>query len=92
METRNTMFWKKKCTVVHSNRVNKVNGFHSFIKERLLVARGVATIYLKRYNVLFSQTICKHNTVTSKMFELMTTRGNSFSTIESIKSKNLLNI
>jgi transposase-like protein len=83
---------EEKCTVAHSKRVNKVNGFHSFIKERLLAARGVATIYLNRYNALFSQVFGKHNTVADKIFELMTTRGNSFSTIESIKSKNLLNI
>lgn len=83
---------EEKCTVAHSKRVNKVNGFHSFIKERLLAARGVATIYLNRYNALFSQVFGKHNTVTDKIFELMTTRGNSFSTIELIKSKNLLNI
>jgi hypothetical protein len=30
-----------KCTVAHSKQVNRVNGFHSFIKGRLLAARGV---------------------------------------------------
>lgn len=83
---------EEKCTVAHSKRVNKANGFHSFIKDRLLAARGVATIYLNRYNALFSQVFAKHNTVADKIFELMTTRGNSFSTIETIKSKDLLNI
>ena len=48
-----------KCTVAHSRRINRVNGFHSFIKERLDAARGVATIYLNRYNTLFAQVFGK---------------------------------
>jgi len=34
--------------------INTSNGFHSFIKERYNQFRGVATKYLNRYNVLFS--------------------------------------
>lgn len=80
------------CTVAHSKRVNKVNGFHSFIKGRLLMARGVATAYLNRYNALFSQVFSKQDSVADKIFELMTSRDGSFSDIATIKSHNLLNI
>ena len=79
-----------KCTVAHTNRVNKVNGFHSFIKERLLAARGVATIYLNRYNALFSSVFGKQDSVTDKIYELMTTRSGSFSNISTVKSQQLL--
>lgn len=81
-----------KCTVAHSKRVNKANGFHSFIKERLMAARGVATIYLNRYNALFSQVFGKQDSVADKIFEHMTARDDSFSTIKSVKSQNLLHI
>jgi transposase-like protein len=79
-----------RCTVAHSKRVNKVNEFHSFIKERLLGARGVATIYLNRYNALFSQVFGNQDSVTDKIFELLTARNDSFSDISSVKSKSLL--
>jgi transposase-like protein len=81
-----------KCTVAHLKRVNKVNGFHSFIKDRLLSARGVATIYLNRYNALFSQIFAKQDSISDKIFGLMTSRNNSFSTIETVKTQNLLNV
>ena len=81
---------EEKCTVAHSKRVNRVNGFHSFIKERLLAARGVATIYLNRYNALFSQVFSNRDTAADKIFELMTTRNGSFSDIASVKSQSLL--
>jgi transposase-like protein len=83
---------EEKCTVAHTKRVNKVNGFHSFIKERLLAARGVATIYLNRYNALFSHVFSKPDTAVSKIFELMTSRDGSFSDIATVKSQNLLDI
>lgn len=81
---------ESKCTVAHTNRVNKVNGFHSFIKERLLAARGVATIYLNRYNALFSHVFGKQDSVTDKIYELMTARNGSFSDISTVKSQKLL--
>ena len=81
---------EEKCTVAHTNRVNKVNGFHSFIKERLLAARGVATIYLSRYNALFSHVFGRQDSAVDRIYELMTTRNNSFSDISSIKSQSLL--
>jgi len=83
---------EEKCTVAHSKRVNKVNGFHSFIKERLLAARGVATIYLNRYNALFSQVFSKEDSAADKIFALMTSRDGSFSDISSVKNHNLLNV
>lgn len=81
-----------KCTVAHSKRINRVNGFHSFIKERLLAARGVATVYLNRYNALFSHIFSKQDSAADKIFELMTSRGGLFSDIATVKSQNLLNI
>lgn len=81
-----------RCTVAHSKRVNRVNGFHSFIKERLDAARGVATIYLSRYSALFSQIFGKADSATDKIFEIMTSRNGSFSTIAAVKSQNLLTL
>jgi transposase-like protein len=81
-----------KCTIAHSQRVNRVNGFHSFIKERLLAARGVATVCLNRYNALFSHVFSKQDSAADKIFELMTSRNGSFSDIATVKSQNLLNI
>ena len=51
------------CDVVHVTDENKsgffhtntANGLHSFIKERYIHYRGVATKYLNRYNALFSK-------------------------------------
>ena len=83
---------KEKCTVAHVERVNKANGFHSFIKDRLLVARGVATVYLNRYNALFSQIFGKQDKVPEKIFDLMTSRSDKFSSISTVKSENLLTI
>lgn len=81
-----------KCTVAHSKRVNRVNGFHSFIKERILAARGVATIYLNRYNALFSQIFSRQGAAADEIFSLMASRNGSFSTISTVKEQNLLNI
>lgn len=39
--------------------LNNTNSFHSFIKERYLHYRGVATKYLNRYNILFAKTYRK---------------------------------
>ncbi|MDR3134543.1 MAG: IS1595 family transposase [Deltaproteobacteria bacterium] len=80
------------CTVGHSKRINRVNGFHSFIKGRLLGARGVATAYLNRYNSLFSNIYGKEDSVADKVFELMFSRDHSFSAIDAVKSQNLLTI
>ena len=81
-----------KCTVAHTRRVNKVNGFHSFIKERLNTARGVATIYLSRYNALFSHVFGKQDTAADSIFSLTTSRNGSFSDISTVKNEGLLEI
>jgi transposase-like protein len=90
--SKNYDILEDKCTVAHTTRVNKVNGFHSFIKQRLDGARGVATIYLNRYNALFAQIFGKQDSATDKIYALMTSRDNSFSSISAVKSKNLLTI
>jgi len=79
-----------KCTVAHSKRINKVNGFHSFIKERLDGARGVATIYLGRYTALYSQIYGNLDAAVDKIFVMLTSRNNTFSKIEMVKAQNLL--
>jgi hypothetical protein len=79
-----------KCEVARTKRVNKVNGFRSFMKERLVAARGVATIYLNRYNVLFSQIYREPDVAANKIFEIMTARNSSFSIIATVKTQNLL--
>ena len=82
-----------KCTVAVAKRINKVNGFHSFIKEKLESMRGVATIYLNRYNALFSKTYSADKTgLVDDIFELMTSRKNSFNTIAHTQSANLLEL
>ena len=82
----------EKCTVAHTERINKVNGFHSFIKNRVLNARGFATKYLNRYNALFSKIFANADTAVNEIYNLMTARNYSFNTLNSIKSHNLLNI
>ena len=83
---------EEKCTVATTKKINKVNGFHSFIKERIDAMRGVATIYLNRYNALFSKVYAHDKSVVDDIFELMTSRDDSFSSIYAIKSRNLLNV
>ena len=82
----------EQCTVAHTECINKVNGFHSFIKERIRAARGVSTIYLNRYNALFASIFNNHDYAVNEIYNLMTARNNSFNTIIDIKSQNLLNI
>jgi transposase-like protein len=82
-----------KCTVAVANRINKVNGFHSFIKEKLEDMRGVATIYLNRYNALFSKIYAADKSVVvDDIFKLMTSRNGSFNTIADTQSANLLEV
>jgi transposase-like protein len=79
-----------KCTVAATKRVNKVNGFHSFIKQRLDTARGVATIYLNRYNALFSKVYAADAGVIDDIYALMTSQNGSFEPISHTQSANLL--
>jgi len=81
-----------KCTVATTKRVNKVNGFHSFIKDRLNAAHGVATKYLNRYNALFAKVYAVDESVVDDIFALMTDQTVSFNTIAHTQSAGLLNI
>lgn len=82
-----------KCTVAVAKRINKVNGFHSFIKEKLEDMRGVATIYLNRYNALFSRIYsADKSALVDDIFKLMTSRNNLFNTIAHTQTANLLEI
>jgi len=82
----------EKCTVAHTERINKVNGFHSFIKNRNLNARGFATKYLNRYNSLFSKIFANTDAAVNEIYNLMTARNNSFNSIATVKSHKLLNV
>ena len=79
-----------KCTVAHPKRINRVNGFHSFIKGRIAKARGFATIYQNRYNALFAEVYGKDPT--DKIYDLMVARNGSFSSVNDTKSANLLKL
>jgi hypothetical protein len=79
-----------KCTIATTRRINKVNGFHGFIKERLNAARGVATIYLNRYNALFAKIYAADKSVADDIFELMTSQTGTFNSISHTQSANLL--
>lgn len=81
-----------RCTVATTNRINKVNGFHSFIKQRLLAARGVATVYLNRYNALFAKIYAADKSIVDDIYELMTSRSGSTHSIRHTQSVNLLNL
>ncbi len=81
---------KDKCTVAHSDRINKVNGFHSFIKRRITAARGVATKYLNRYAALFAEIYGKPGDIVDKIYSLMTDRNDSYLTNEEVKDNRLL--
>jgi len=81
-----------QCTVAHTERINKVNGFHSFIKDRIRAAHGIATIYLNRYNALFSSVFGSQDSAVDQIYSLMTARNHSFSSIADVKSQRLLNI
>jgi transposase-like protein len=85
---------KDRCVVIRTNTEDliKINRFHSFIKERLANYRGVATIYLNRYAVLFSETFGKADKAENKIFELMTSRNDSFTPLREIYSDGLLDI
>lgn len=80
-----------KCTVAHPKRVNRVNGFHSFIKSRIAKARGVATVYMNRYNALFSEVYAKDEVV-DKIYDLMVSRNGSFASVNDTKNRNLLKL
>lgn len=81
-----------KCTVATTKRINKVNGFHSYIKARLNAARGIATIYLNRYNALFAKVYSADESVVDDIFALVTAQKDTFRSIEHTQSDNLLTL
>lgn len=89
---KNYDVFDEKCTVAHVNSLNKINNFHSFIKERLRAARGVATIYQNRYNALFAKIFGSQETAVDRIFELMTSGKDSFASNNDIETLKLLNI
>jgi transposase-like protein len=83
---------EEKCTVAHTKRVNKVNGFHSSIKQRLTGYRGVATKYLNRYNAFFARVFGRSETIVDEIFGLMSKRDGTFHPISEIESQDLLQV
>ena len=82
-----------RCTVAAASRINKVNGFHSFIKGRLDAMRGVATIFLNRYNALFSKAYAADiSTVVDDIFRLMVSPDDRNKTIAFTQSADLLSL
>lgn len=90
--SKNYDIFEDKCTVAHVKYPNRENGFHSFIKERLRVARGVATIYQNRYNALFASVFGSLETTVDKIYDLVISSNDSYSSNSDIKTKNLLTI
>ena len=83
---------EEKCTVAVTKRINKVNGFHSFIKDKLEAMRGVATIYLNRYNALFSKIYAADKSVVDDIFQLIASPKGDSCTISHTQSAYLLDI
>jgi hypothetical protein len=81
-----------RCRVATSQSVNKVNGFHSFIKERNRRARGFATSYLNRCNTLFSKIFANRKTAVDEIHKLMTRQGDHFDSISDTRTLNLLTL
>jgi len=89
---KNYDVFEEKCTVAHVTILNKINNFHSFIKERLRAARGVATIYQNRYNALFAKIFGSQETAVDRIFELMASPKDSYASNSDVENLNLLNI
>lgn len=83
---------EEKCTVATTKRINKVNGLHSFIKQKLDAMRGVATVYLNRYNAFLSKIYAADQSVVDDIFNLMTSRSGKVVSIAASQSDNLLMI
>ena len=78
------------CSVAVPRRINKVNGFHSYIKRRLRHMAGVATIYQNRYNSLFATAYARGEEVIEEIFNLITARDGSYASIADNRLINLL--
>jgi transposase-like protein len=69
-------------------RINEINGYHSFIKERNRDARGFGTKYLNRYNALFSRVYRSSDFLTDDLYKTM--RNSGFETIAVTQTGGLL--
>jgi transposase-like protein len=69
-------------------RINEVNGYHSFIKERNRSARGFGTKYLNRYNALFSRVYRGSDFLSDDLYKTM--RRSGFKTIAATQTEGLL--
>ncbi len=74
--------------------LNTVNNFHSFIKNRYVFYRGVATKYLNRYNVLFTLAWRQKEVVLASLCKkLLNPSGiNYHHTIKDVRNLRLLEI
>lgn len=74
--------------------LNTINNFHSFIKSRYNAYRGVATIYLNRYNAMFGLVYRNTKEAVSRVFSLLCNVGSiqRWSTVRDVKSKSLLSV
>jgi len=82
-------------THTHAHGINKVNGFHSFIKRRYYSCyHGLATKYLNRYNSLFGLVYGRVQQAAESMRKLVCNNqgtGNFFKT-SAVKTENLLTV
>jgi len=72
--------------------INTTNRFHSFIKERYRSARGFATNYLNRYNVLFCNTFKSDKFLVNDIFSKLMDGNFRFNSISDIKTLRLLSL
>jgi transposase-like protein len=85
---------KKVCSTMAAGpegfcRINEVNGYHSFIKERNRTARGFGTKYLNRYNALFSRVFRGDGFLTDDIYKTM---NGCYRTIRATQTEGLLGI
>jgi transposase-like protein len=73
-------------------KINEVNGYHSFIKERNRCARGFATKYLNRYNALFSRAFRGSALPADEIYKMPVDRGGHYRTIAATRTEALLSI
>jgi transposase-like protein len=78
------------CAVLNVNddddgfkKINNVNGYHSYIKERNRNARGFSTKYINRYNALFSATFRASEFIVDDIFKMLCDGNNRYHTAES---------
>jgi hypothetical protein len=69
-------------------RINEINGYHRFIKERNRGARGFGTKYLNWYNALFSRVYRSPDFLTDDLYKTM--RNSGFETIAATQTEGLL--